>query len=91
MFPLQIKIDGLNETYHQNTPKVALLFLTRGPMPLEPVWRDFLEDSFIPWSMLFAIHVHPGQGIMYPDSNIFSGKELKDRVTVQWGNHSMVR
>ncbi len=25
-------------------PKVALLFLTRGPLPHEPVWRRFLED-----------------------------------------------
>ncbi len=25
--------------------QVALMFLTRGPMPLEPVWREFMEAS----------------------------------------------
>ncbi|KAK9831707.1 hypothetical protein WJX74_006651 [Apatococcus lobatus] len=29
----------------QDVPKVALMFLTRGPMPLEPVWREFMEAS----------------------------------------------
>jgi hypothetical protein len=26
-------------------PKVALLFLTRGPMPLEPIWAEFLSAA----------------------------------------------
>ncbi|GAB4823196.1 hypothetical protein N2152v2_010242 [Parachlorella kessleri] len=33
----------------QLPPKVALMFLTRGPMPLEPVWRAFLSAPGLAW------------------------------------------
>lgn len=33
-----------NRVLHVYT-QVALLFLTRGPMPLEPVWREFLSAA----------------------------------------------
>lgn len=26
-------------------PRVALLFMTRGPMPMEPVWRRMFEEA----------------------------------------------
>lgn len=71
-------------------PKVALLFLTRGPMPLEAIWRDFLESCPIPWETLFKVHVHLPEGKSYPKKSLFHGRETHERVHVQWGNHSMV-
>lgn len=29
----------------QELPRIALLFITRGPMPLESVWRTVLEEA----------------------------------------------
>jgi hypothetical protein len=59
-------------------------------MPLEPVWREFLEASPISWNHMFTVHVHAPPGIKYPKGNLFADKEVKDPVLVTWGNHSMV-
>lgn len=81
-------------------PKVALLFLVRGPMPLEPVWQLFLEQSVLPKVSaldLFSLYVHPSPGFYYPtrDSimrspSLFSGHEIDERIQVEWGQHSVV-
>lgn len=59
-------------------------------MPLEPVWREFLEASPVDWKHIFTVHVHAPPGKKYPNDNLFAGKEVKDPVLVTWGNHSMV-
>ncbi|KAK9862348.1 hypothetical protein WJX84_002596 [Apatococcus fuscideae] len=38
-------VKGRRNLQQQEDPLVALMFLTRGPMPLEPVWREFMEAS----------------------------------------------
>jgi len=59
-------------------------------MPLEPVWREFLEASPVSWRHMFSVHVHAPPGHKYPAGNLFAEKEVKDPVLVTWGNHSMV-
>lgn len=153
--------------------QVALMFLTRGPMPLEPVWREFFSSaalveplpevqqssayrcmvavSWKPTSLdqgqhvpfchhtahrkallalmqagqagdlarttgsaqseaawrlnrrrrrgsigviaaqqLFSVYLHPSPGQAYPNSSIFAGHEVGDRVRVQWAQWSVV-
>lgn len=70
------------------------MFLTRGPMPLEPIWREFLEGDpaggGVHWSELFALHTHPAPGYEYPPASIFHGTEVAGRRRVVWGEHSVV-
>jgi hypothetical protein len=70
-------------------PKVALLFLTRGPMPMEPIWRCFLGDGAA-WQRLFSLYAHPPPAFSYPAASLFAGREVAGRVEVAWGQHSVV-
>lgn len=70
--------------------KVALLFLTRGPMPLEPIWRRFLESAG-DWEKLFLVLVHAPSGYKYSEESIFYQREISNPVPdVQWGQHSVM-
>ncbi|KAK9815401.1 hypothetical protein WJX72_003085 [[Myrmecia] bisecta] len=82
-------------------PKVALLFLTRGDMPYEAVWRSFLEgvpgpagsnnQSLPPWESHFAVHVHPAMDYTYPKGSLFEGRETPERAQVAWGQFSVMQ
>eukprot|EP00884_Botryococcus_braunii_P021242 jgi/Botrbrau1/7801/Bobra.0159s0229.1 len=60
------KLDAARHSAARPIPKVALLFLSRGPMPLEAAWRDFMEaaasvqpihpDTFIAWGNQDYVH-----------------------------------
>ena len=70
--------------------KVALLFLTRGPMPLESIWRRFLGKSD-DWERLFLVLVHAPPGYEYSKESVFYKREIKNPVPdVHWGQHSVV-
>jgi len=83
------RVGGSGEGGRVAPPKVALLFLTRGSLPLEPIWRDFLEASPIPWESMFRLYVHRSDHKKRKEG-IFTGKEVPKTVSVQWGNHSMI-
>lgn len=71
-------------------PKIAFLFLTRGPMPLENIWHEFFR-----WRAdrsRYSIYIHPHAGYHYPPVSLFHGKEVEDElVEVAWGGMSQVR
>lgn len=78
-------------------PKVALLFLTRHTLkPLEGIWTDWLEASPIDWRIMFDVHVHvsdpssESSALQYPKDSVFRDAVIKEHVSVQWGNHSMI-
>ena len=37
------------------------------------------------------MHVHPGAGHSYAPESMFAGREIENRVTVEWGQWSVVR
>lgn len=46
--PFRILMVVMSSDQHDQSVscmQLALLFLTRGPMPLEPVWREFLSAA----------------------------------------------
>ena len=77
--------------------QVALLFLTRLGIPYEAVWKAFLEsvpdfggqgsDS---WMLLFNVYVHPPPNVVLHESSMFRNYQLLQRVTVEWGQWSVV-
>ena len=77
--------------------QVALLFLTRLWLPYELVWKEFL--SAVPalgegpdqgWQQLFSLHVHLPPNHFFNQESIFKGREVEDRMAVEWGQWSVV-
>jgi hypothetical protein len=71
---------------------IAFCFLTRGPLPLAPVWHRFFagaEDA-----AQYRIHVHAAPGFQLNastvDSPLFHGTHINASVSVEWGQMSVV-
>ena len=85
--------------------QVALLFLTRDWLPYEPVWRAFLgsvpsmggnaqqeqQEKEAAWKLLFSLYVHAPPGNKWGWDSIFAGREVANRIKVEWGQWSVVR
>ena len=68
----------LPEHYQRGTPKLALLYLTRGPLPLAPVWDQWLKGQ----DGLYSLYVHPAPGFKYGTevADVFRGREIPSQV-----------
>ncbi|KAE8652353.1 hypothetical protein Csa_022399, partial [Cucumis sativus] len=53
----------------QKSAKSGFMFLTRGPLPMLPLWKRFFADH----DKLFSIHVHalPGYELNLSTSSVF--------------------
>lgn len=81
---LDLSISGL--IYNNSSWKIALLFLTRGPMPLEPVWDAFLNWNADPSE--YSLYVHPHNDYFYTNDSIFYGHEVRTPGATHWGSLS---
>jgi len=86
-------------------PRVALLFLSRGPMPLESSWSLFFQAAgkltqgwpeprrpsrhVVPGQQLFTAYLHAAPGYRHPAGTLFSKLQIDDPVQVRWGQHSV--
>ncbi|XAR67549.1 hypothetical protein NMG60_11002342 [Bertholletia excelsa] len=68
-------------------PKVAFLFLTRGPLPLAPFWEKFFQGHKGLYSIY--IHSHPSYNGTEPSNSVFHGRRIPSK-EVEWGMISMV-
>jgi hypothetical protein len=94
---LAITLSLLCNLVYSSTPiiedrtdrKIAFLFLTRGALPLEDIWREFFR-----WkgnTSLYTVYAHPHHGYKYPPTSFFHGKEVRSDVgKVKWGGLSQV-
>lgn len=70
----------------KRVPKVAFMFLTRGPLPFLPLWERFFGGH----GGLFSIYVHTSPGVILnvdPDS-VFYGRQVPSQ-DVSWGAISL--
>ena len=58
--------------------KIAFLFLTRGHIPFEQVWKEFF--TFRVKSDEYTIYVHPQKGFRFRNSSFFYGLEINHTV-----------
>ncbi|RZC63851.1 hypothetical protein C5167_025596 [Papaver somniferum] len=67
---------------YKRTPKVAFMFLTRGPLPLSPLWERFFQGH----EELFSIYIHtvPGYKLNVSETSVFYGRQIPSK-DVQWG------
>lgn len=63
---------------YRRVPKVAFMFLTRGPLPLLPLWERFFKGH----EKLFSIYVHaiPGYKLNVSSTSAFYGREIPSQV-----------
>ncbi|MBA0703932.1 hypothetical protein Golax_016224 [Gossypium laxum] len=64
-------------------PKVAFMFLTRGPLPFMPLWERFFKDHEI----FFSIYLHtpPDYYLNVSTSSPFYGRQIPSQ-RVEWGS-----
>ncbi|KAF0914504.1 hypothetical protein E2562_028981 [Oryza meyeriana var. granulata] len=72
---------------YRRVPKVAFMFLTRGPLPLAPLWERFFNGSS---RELFSVYVHstPGYRPDFPPTSVFYRRQVPSQVA-QWGQTNM--
>ncbi|ERN15387.1 hypothetical protein AMTR_s00036p00191120 [Amborella trichopoda] len=70
----------------ERVPKVAFMFLTRGPLPLSPLWEKFLSGH----QKLFSIYIHalPSYKAEFPPTSVFYRRQIPSKVA-EWGEMSM--
>ncbi|KAJ8476128.1 hypothetical protein OPV22_019855 [Ensete ventricosum] len=72
----------------KHAKKVAFLFLTRGNLPLAPLWEEFFKGN----EGSYSIYVHTDPSFDWssvPKSSVFYGRRIPSQV-VRWGTISML-
>ncbi|KAL0330730.1 UNVERIFIED_CONTAM: hypothetical protein Sangu_1618500 [Sesamum angustifolium] len=71
----------------QRVPKIAFMFLTKGPLPLAPLWERFFKGHEGQYSIY--IHSLPSFEADFPSSSVFYRRQIPSQVS-EWGKMSMV-
>ncbi|XP_059657106.1 glycosyltransferase BC10 [Cornus florida] len=67
-------------------PKIAFMFLTKGPLPLAPLWERFFKGH----EGLYSIYIHslPSFQSDLPSSSVFYRRQIPSQMS-EWGRMSM--
>ncbi|XP_062115073.1 glycosyltransferase BC10-like [Humulus lupulus] len=68
-------------------PKVAFMFLTKGPIPLGPLWEIFFNGHEDLYNIY--IHSHPSFIDSTPQNSVFYGRMIPSQ-PVEWGKSTML-
>lgn len=60
------------------TPKVAYMFLTRGPLPLAPLWERYFKSHGGLYSIY--LHAHPNYRPNFPTDSVFYRRNIPSKV-----------
>ena len=72
-------VPGVGEFPFKRVPKIAFLFLTRGPLPLAPLWEMFFRGQEGLYSIY--VHSHPSFNGTVPQSSVFYGRRIPSKVS----------
>ncbi|KAK7251629.1 hypothetical protein RIF29_34983 [Crotalaria pallida] len=80
-------VPRIKEIPFKHTPKVAFMFLTKGPVLLAPLWERFFKGH----EGLYSIYVHsnPHFNETVPQSSVFHGRRIPSK-EVRWGDFNMI-
>ncbi|QHO13305.1 uncharacterized protein DS421_15g514360 [Arachis hypogaea] len=78
----------IHKTPFNYTPKVAFMFLTKGPLPLAPLWERFFKGIN---QEFYSIYVHPLPSFngTFNQTSVFHGRTIPSK-EVKWGENSMI-
>lgn len=70
----------------KRVPKIAFMFLTKGPLPLASLWERFLKGH----KGLYSVYVHPDPSFTakFPADSVFYKRQIPSQVA-EWGRMSM--
>lgn len=63
----------------KQTPKIAFMFLTKGPVMLAPLWERFFKGNEGLYSIY--VHSHPSFNETVPPSSVFHGRNIPSKVS----------
>ncbi|RWR85362.1 hypothetical protein CKAN_01422400 [Cinnamomum micranthum f. kanehirae] len=77
-------VSQARKSPYKGTPKVAFMFLTRGPMAMAPLWEKFFRKNEELYSIY--VHSHPSFNETVPENSVFYGRRIpcKWRKGSQW-------
>jgi hypothetical protein len=80
-------VPRVEEYPYQRVPKVAFLFLTRGPLPFARLWERFFRGH----NGLYSVYVHalPSYVLNVSSSSPFHGRQIPSQ-EVSWGSITLV-
>ncbi|KAA8547787.1 hypothetical protein F0562_004216 [Nyssa sinensis] len=80
-------VPRIQEFPYQHVPKVAFMFLTKGPLPFALLWEKFFDGH----EGLYSIYVHPHPSFneSIPENSVFHGRRIPSQ-PVWWGTISMI-
>ncbi|XP_076929686.1 uncharacterized protein LOC143594197 [Bidens hawaiensis] len=81
-------VAKVREYPFERTPKVAFMFLVRGPVVLAPLWEGFFKG----YNGLFTIYVHGSNrslNVTEPEGSVFHGRRVPSK-GVEWGKVNMI-
>lgn len=79
LLPMAAKVRDYSPS-KQYVPKVAFMFLTKGPIPLGPLWEKFFEGHEGLYSIY--VHSHPSYNETLPESSVFYGRRIPSQVNL---------
>ncbi|KAM1608468.1 hypothetical protein EV1_020426 [Malus domestica] len=79
-------VPQVMEHPYNRTQKVAFMFLTKGRLPLAPLWEIFFRGH----EGLFSVYLHPRPDfkIEPPESSVFYKRRIPSKI-VEWGKATM--
>lgn len=79
-------VPRVKEYPFRRSPKIAFLFLTRGPLPLAPLWEKFYQG----YLGLYSIYIHtlPSYKANFSSASVFYRRQIPSQVS-EWGQMSM--
>ncbi|XP_027124682.1 glycosyltransferase BC10 [Coffea arabica] len=80
-------VPMVEEFAYEYAPKVAFMFLTKGPIPLAPLWERFFDGH----NGSYSIYVHSDPSYIgeEPEDSVFHRRRVPSK-PVQWGTASMI-
>lgn len=71
---------GIKKFPFQRVPKIAFMFLTKGPVYLAPLWEEFFKGN----ERLYSVYVHsdPSYNHSSPESPVFHGRRIPSKVSI---------
>jgi hypothetical protein len=70
---------GIRRYPFQRVPKVAFMFLTRGPLPLAPLWERFFRGHEGRYSIY--VHALPPYRANFTSGSVFYRRQIPSKVS----------
>ncbi|KAG2411059.1 hypothetical protein LR48_Vigan847s000900 [Vigna angularis] len=80
-------VPRIKELPYKHVPKVAFMFLTKGPVFLGPLWERFFKGNEGFYSIY--VHSHPSFNQTLPQTSVFHGRRIPSK-EVRWGDFNIV-